>query len=845
MGYFGGATLVALFVLLLVFSYPADAAPDFYDDFENYTLGDIVGQQGWTEVASTAGNFVVDDAHPLFGSQDLYFLPVVPSNSSDTSATVYRFIPVVHEGYINVSLLFTEDDSSYWGFFALSLMRSDMVACAGVYGFFGDWVVYFDHMTESASVKARVANQTEIVQFYYNNTQQNANNVFGWQFNSEGWGYGALGPLCSNVSIVRISYIHTVGSAYHPVHIDDLGSPYMPPPTTTTTTTLPGGAYSLSGRVSNSTGGIPFAGVYGVDGSESFLAIADAGGDYSVNITAAGVYDIEAISTGYCIRCVNDLYIVGHSYRNFTLVPYNLNVSVYDSLMVSPVEGAVVLVRDDLTPQVSFACVSGPGGSCTLLVPEDRSYTLLVRKEGFKDTDLSLGVVRCTRELAINLENVSANYTTNVHVYDQYSLTDIPGALTGLYHQAPSGSLITYCMTDGTGRCDLISDLAGDYRLKTGYPGYMTDNRTITIEGDSWVGIGLIPQATYNLSGWVKKGTRNASGEDIWYSCSGLGWSYNITGSVVSNAQGYYRVPYLYNQTICQLSHDVRNYIDYTATVPILGHTTWNITLPDVQVYQFTFIDRLLGRPLVGLHANIWKNGTYSDTQVITGAMIAAGTGYAWVLAANNTNISLATESDLTAAQEFSHLTNYEVDAGVNYAYTYYLDRLSNEERGGCVQNFQIWPLQLRQNLSSLYYLHYQIQAFNLNDSLIFTYNLPIYLLYSDLRNKPYFDANLSCGLRHVITLAGDSPEYSMTPITFSSRYLADTIRLPMSLKVEGGGGSIGGSIGLPNQLLALLLGALGYDPNTITVFAFIVGLAMLTIVVILVAGMVRVVKGR
>jgi hypothetical protein len=141
--------------------------------------------------------------------------------------------------------------------------------------------------------------------------------------------------------------------------------------------------------------------------------------------------------------------------------------------------------------------------------------------------------------------------------------------------------------------------------------------------------------------------------------------------------------------------------------------------------------------------------------------------------------------------------------------------------------------------------LHYQIQAFNLNDSLIFTYNLPIYLLYSDLRNKPYFDANLSCGLRHVITLAGDSPEYSMTPITFSSRYLADTIRLPMSLKVEGGGGSIGGSIGLPNQLLALLLGALGYDPNTITVFAFIVGLAMLTIVVILVAGMVRVVKGR
>lgn len=1030
-GYLGGAALAALFVLLSILSSQVDAAPDFYDNFENYTTGPIDGQQGWSNVIGATVVVQINDTSPLNGSLSV-FMPEFASIGgipwAGVQKTVGSFDDAKYSLTVNMSNetlsrieTYLMDDStnilcgigSYtpnatfkrWFFEAnpveitTQTVLGDIIHSLSIYvdksvrkcDFIVDGISYpgrnfytnvsanfttasifsfdgtgtakparwddirvmssttttttssttttlpggqndldfdFEHCTDYPSDSRDYCNNWFLNSSYgtwngtislLNNTdsrgtphgdrayltsgdmtESNLTSNFLFKmplgtgqvnmsaYMREGAGTGKSVNLCefnasapyspciaSGANKICSAYlgsytsgwtqtltacgnlggkvlyltIYNIGtcSSYCNLAVDYIrfanSSGYVDP-VNATGIAPPTGDYSLAGTVTNSTGVIPFALVYGENTNASFFAVADAGGYYSVNLTLPGVYDLEVLSVGYGIRC-GQVYVNGHVVENWFLSRENLGVSVYDFQTLRPVEGAIVIAQDDLSPTVNYATITDNLGSSRLLVPEDRSYTLLIRHEDFLDYSLSLGSVHCTQDITVNLENVSVNYSLYMHVYDQYSLTDMPGVLVGLYGAAPGAMLITYCMTDGTGRCTLWTDGPGDYRLKTGYPGYMTDNRTITVDGDSFYGLGLVPMATYNLTGWVKKGSRNASGEELWYSCQGPGWSYNITGNAVSNGQGYYKIPLLYNNTVCQLSHDLRNYVDYTATVPILGHTTWNITLADHQVYQFAFIDRLTGRPLENVHVNIRKNGTYSDTQVITGAMIGQGIGYAWVLAGNQTNISLQTESDLTAAQEFSHLTNFGVDASVNYAFAYYLDRLSHEERGGCIQNFQIWPLQLRQNLSSLYYLHYQIQAYNLNDSLIFTYDIPIYLVYNDLRDKPYWEANLSCGLRHVITLAMDSPEYSMAPITFSSRYLANTIRLPLSLKAESGGGSIGGSVGLPNQLLAIVLGALGYDANAITVFMFIVGLATMTIIVILVAGMARVVKGR
>jgi len=223
---------------------------------------------------------------------------------------------------------------------------------------------------------------------------------------------------------------------------------------------------AITGAVTSAKDGSPIAGATVTDGTRA--ATTDATGTYTIANVPPGTYQVTASKSGYYSSGLTVTVVSGgNAVVNFSLgqIPGSITGSVTDAKDGSPIAGAIVsdgtrTTTTDVTGKYSIATVP-PG-----------SYQVTASKSGYYSSSLTVTVV--------SGGNAVANF----------SLSEVPGAITGAVTSAKDGSPIVGATvsdgtrtttTDVTGKYTISNVPPGTYQVTASKSGYYSSSLTVTV----------------------------------------------------------------------------------------------------------------------------------------------------------------------------------------------------------------------------------------------------------------------------------------------------------------------------------------------------------------------------
>jgi thermitase len=225
---------------------------------------------------------------------------------------------------------------------------------------------------------------------------------------------------------------------------------------------------SITGSVTDAEDGSPIPDAVVSDGTRT--TTTDATGKYTIANVPPGTYQVTASKSGYYSSSSSVTVLAGATaLANFSLseiiVPGSISGTVTSAKDGSPIVGATV------TDGTRTTSTDAMGKYTIASVPPD-TYQVTASKSGYYSSSSSVTVLAGTTAVA------------------SFSLTEVPGAITGTVTSAKDGSPIVGATvtdgtgtttTDATGRYTIANVPPGTYQVTASKEGYVSVTSAVTV----------------------------------------------------------------------------------------------------------------------------------------------------------------------------------------------------------------------------------------------------------------------------------------------------------------------------------------------------------------------------
>ena len=223
---------------------------------------------------------------------------------------------------------------------------------------------------------------------------------------------------------------------------------------------------TIAGAVTSAKDGSAIVGATVTDGTRT--ATTDATGTYNIADVPAGTYQVTVSKSGYYSSSMTVTVVSGGSaVANFSLneIPGTITGTVTSARDGSPIMG--VTVTDGTRTTATDAA-----GTYTITNVPPGSYHVTASKSGYYSSSLAATVLSGTATVA------------------NFSLSEIPGAITGSVTSARYGSAIVGAIvtdgtrtttTDATGKYTIANVPPGSYQVTASKSGYYSASLTVTV----------------------------------------------------------------------------------------------------------------------------------------------------------------------------------------------------------------------------------------------------------------------------------------------------------------------------------------------------------------------------
>lgn len=627
----------------------------------------------------------------------------------------------------------------------------------------------------------------------------------------------------------------------------------------------------LKGYVFNETGDPIIADLIIGDSGNNIInsTQSNASGYYEFNLTFNGIYSMTVFNNSNGNECVDDIFVAGRTLKNFTMQSYNAKVQLTDSSSGLPIENGIFIAAP---PGFGFlnmsnwtTCTTNSSGECDMLLSDIDPIFLGATAEGYEEFFFNATqefYPDCRTDYFFELDPDPGNITLFVDVVDSSTNDPIDEAFITVTNAL---KIVRIGFTNSSGRANIVVQGGDSYNLNVKKIGYETT--------DVIASVGLIDKtvavsmehtgellANYSIFGKIIINGSDTPGERIYFDCINfLCQSCNQSGFVISDGSGNYTIP-VRDETTCQVSHNLTGIErDYFEFLHVSGAGLNNdIELLGFFPYGIGFIDMFSGKAIDGVSGSAFINGDpvgFFDTTefgnfpllVLDGdniSVIADKNGYMtldeWFIA-NTTGdcfaidqdglcfISFAMERRLTAADEC--LLNIvpsvnelvDNDSTRTYEMKFIISNLANITEWSNSET-----LRVNAEILMLANTDIALDQFASVDFLILrnvSYNLDILSREYDLLHDPYIVSCDASYLQEVVPLEiKESSIASETNDLFTS--------------------PLGEHTNIFSQFFVILLDGFGFTVSGLSIFSLLVGMATLTIFVILSGGIILIFRG-